>query len=144
VPRLGDHERRPLADDPHRFAQDHLEPPRILAGRQLARLPRGLDLVQTNDPALGLRDDLLRDDDDVVVLERHRAGDEPREIVALPHLRQAGKRDDAQLRHSNPVSRRPATTLYVRFTCRITAVIPSRARAFASGPASIARPLTSG
>jgi len=76
VARLRDHERASLANDPLRFAQDHLDLARVaLVSRQLACLLGGLVVVDSHDPPLRLRDGLLRDDDDVVVLERREPGD---------------------------------------------------------------------
>ena len=72
---LGDHERRRARG---RSASPRAGSPRPRAGR--ARRPRarrafvgGLEVVDAHDPALGLRHDLLRDHDDVVVLERRPA-----------------------------------------------------------------------
>ena len=53
------------------------------------RLLGGVEVVDAHDPALGLRHDLLRDHDDVVVLELDGPGDQRREVVARPDLRQA-------------------------------------------------------
>ena len=50
-------------------------------------------------------------DADFVVLELHGTCDELRQVIAFAHLGQPGERDDTQLCHSKPVSRRPATTL---------------------------------
>ena len=89
VPGLGDHERRAAAQDARRLAQDDLEPARVaVRARELARLLGRLDLVEAHDPALGLRDDLLRDADDVAVLELDAPGDHRGQVVALADLRQ--------------------------------------------------------
>ena len=56
---------------------------------------------RSHDAALDLRDGLLRDDDDVAVLEPARPGrglgEEPAEVVALLELRQPRERDHADL-----------------------------------------------
>ena len=83
---------------------------------ELERARRRLDLVQPDDAALGLRDDLLRDDDDVAVLEPAgalgRVGEERHEVVALLDLRDPLERDDPDARrHGRPVTRRPACAL---------------------------------
>ena len=57
------------ADDPRRLAEDHLE---LRAGRSPGPASSrarsdGSTSVERDDPALGLRDGLLRDDDDVAV-----------------------------------------------------------------------------
>ena len=75
-----------------------------------------LDLVEPDDAALRLRDDLLRDDDDVGVLEPSgavgRVRQERDEIVALLDLRDALEREDPDLgRHWSPVTRTPACAL---------------------------------
>src|SRR5205085_5520862 len=100
----------------------------------------GLDLRQAHDPALGLRDRLLGDDEHVAVLEGGTAGDQLSEVVTLVDLGQAFDREDPD--QGKPVSRRPAVMPYSRFTFRITAVIDSRAREFSRGPASTALPPT--
>ena len=63
----------------------------VLAG-DLARLLRRLDSVERDDAPLDLRDRLLRDDDDVAVLELDPLDDQRREVVALAQLRDAGRR----------------------------------------------------
>ena len=115
VPRLGDDERRARADDLARLAQDHLETTRIGVAGELARPLRRLDVREVDDATLDLRDRLLRDDEDVVVLEarlRARVDDERGEIVALLELRDPAERDDAQLAgQRSPVTRIPAWPL---------------------------------
>ncbi len=102
VPRARDHERRPRAHDLSRLAQDHLHLPRVafLAG-QLNRPRRRLDLVQSNDPALGLRHRLLGHDDDVAVLEATHAragvGQQLPEVVPLLELGDARQADHPHL-----------------------------------------------
>ena len=49
----------------------------------------GLDVLDPHDAALGLRDGLLRDDDDVAVLELRPRRDQRAEVVALLDLGQA-------------------------------------------------------
>ena len=66
--------------------------------RELDRCGRRLDVVEADDAPLRLRHDLLRDDDDVGVLELDRLDDERAELVALHDLREAFDRDDAELR----------------------------------------------
>jgi hypothetical protein len=111
VPRLRDHERRPDADDSRRFAQDHLDPARILVACDLTRLVGGLNVGEADDAALGLRDDLLCEDDDVTVLELDRIGDALREVVARANLRPAANRDNADVVQGRPVRRIPACAL---------------------------------
>ena len=98
VTRLRDHERRADADEPGALAQDRLDVARIPVHRELAR-PRGrLELVEPHDAPLRLGDDLLRDDDDVGVLEPARAvgcgREQRREVVPLFDLRDALERED--------------------------------------------------
>ena len=101
VLRLRDHEALAGADDALRLAQDHLDVARVVLRRgELAGAFGRLDLVEPHDASLGLRDDLLRDDDHVAVLERCRGGDERAEIVPLAHLRQPLEREDPELAHS--------------------------------------------
>ena len=88
VPRLGDHERRP-ARTIRRLAQDHLELARVVLRRELARRSHGSTSASAHDAALRLRDDLLRDHDDVAVLELDPLGDQRREVVALARSREA-------------------------------------------------------
>ena len=95
MPRLRDHERRPRTNEARTLAQDCLQPPRILAGRKLARLRRRLDFVEAHHPAFGLGDDLVRNDDHVSGLELRGGGDQSRDVVPLAHLRQPPDRDHA-------------------------------------------------
>ena len=102
MPRARDHERRPRAHDLGRLAQDHLHLPRVaLVPGELDGARRRLDLVQANDAALDLRHRLLRDDDDVAVLEPADAGagvgQQPAEIVALLELGNARQADHPHL-----------------------------------------------
>ena len=106
--RLRDHERGPGADEARTLAEDHLQPPRIVAGGQITRLRRRVDAGEADDTAFHLRDCLVRDDDHVAVLERDGRGDQPRQVIALAHLGQPGDRNDPQLAQGSPVSRTPA------------------------------------
>jgi len=91
------------ARDPPCLAQDHLD----LAGVAVPALGEGdglgtrLDGCQVDDRALGLRDDLLGDDEDVVGSEREDAGrsfegvaELCRQVVARPDLGDAAEGDD--------------------------------------------------
>ena len=70
MPRLRDHERLAKADDSLGLPQDRLDAPRVLVlAGDLECALRWLDLVEANDTSLGLRDRLLREDDDVAVLQ---------------------------------------------------------------------------
>ena len=87
---LGDDEVTAAPDDPPRLPKHHVQ------------------LLAPNDASLGLRDHLVRNDEDVALLKLGRAGDERAQVVALPDLRQALDRDDTQLAQGRPVMRRPA------------------------------------
>jgi len=91
---LGDHERRPGAQDARGLAQDHLRLARVAVAGEPERLLGGLDPREVDDAALGLRDHLLRDTDDVAVLERDRGGDHRRQVVALADLGEPFDRND--------------------------------------------------
>ena len=106
VPRLRDHERRPRPDDLGCLGEDHLQAASIFSGCELACALRRLDAVEPNHAALRLRDHLLRDDDDVAVLERHALGDQRGEIVSLDDLGDALDGYHAELRHRQGRSRR--------------------------------------
>jgi hypothetical protein len=83
----------------------------IVAG-DLQRACRRLDLVEPNDASLRLRDDLLREDDDVAVLDLDLRRDELCQIVALADLRQTRDGNDAELAgQGRPVRRMPACVL---------------------------------
>ena len=84
-------------DDALGLAQDHLDDARVLVGGlrgDLLRERRGGDVAEARDASLGLRDDLLADDDDVAGRRaagrrgRARASSSAGEIVA--RLRSAG------------------------------------------------------
>ena len=74
VRRLGDEHAVLHPDDAARLAQDDLDLARVAveALGELDRLGPGLDAGQVDDRALGLRDDLLGDDEHVVVAQRER------------------------------------------------------------------------
>ena len=78
------------ADDPPALAEDQLDQRRVLVepGGELARALARLDVGQRAAPSLGLRDDLLRDRDDVAVAKLGAAGDQLAEPVAGPDLGQ--------------------------------------------------------
>src|SRR5205085_2934446 len=76
---------------------------------ELARTLRRLDVVELDDAALGLRDDLLREDDHVAVFEGVRSSNELGDIRAGADLGQALEGQDRQA-HRKPVECRPATT----------------------------------
>ena len=113
VLRLGDDERQPNAHDPCSLAEDHLDPARILlVAGDLPRPVRRLDAGESDDPAFGLRDDLLREHDHVAVLELDLRDDELGKVVPFLDLRQSGDRDDAKLAaQGSPVRRMPACAL---------------------------------
>jgi hypothetical protein len=87
VHRLGDEELPPAADHAHRLALDEGDlRPRIV-------------VVERDEPALGLRDDLLGHDHDVAIGERagaDRLGEQRAEVVALGDLADAGDRGDGE------------------------------------------------
>jgi len=67
---------------------------------------------EPDDASLRLRNDLLRERDDVAVLEVDLCRYELRQVVAFLNLRQAGDGDDAQLStQGRPVRRIPACAL---------------------------------
>ncbi len=111
---LCNHEARADADDARRLAQDRLDVTRValLALGDLERLRRRLDLVEHDHAALGFRHGLLRDDEDVAVLELDGAGDECGEVVALPNLGQPeyGEHPDFAA-HFRPLRRSPTWAL---------------------------------
>ena len=69
---------------------------RVAVAGELERACRRLDPLETDQPSLGLRDHLLRNDDDVAVLEAPGAdggvGEQRSEVVALLDLRDALER----------------------------------------------------
>jgi hypothetical protein len=110
---LGDDEGQPDTNDSGGLAEDDLDTSRILFGaRDLSRPLRRLDAGERDDAAFGLRDDLLREYDDVAVLELDLGDDELGQVVAFLDLRQTGDRDDAKLAaQGSPVRRMPACAL---------------------------------
>jgi hypothetical protein len=102
VPGLGDDHPVRHPDDPDRLAQDHLDLARIAvpALGEGDRLGPRLDRGEVHDRALGLRDDLLGDDEDVIRSERsaarqqaiaepdERVGQEGRQVVTGQDLRE--------------------------------------------------------
>ena len=102
-----------LAHDLLRLPQDHLDLARVaLVARQLDRFGGGLERVDLDHAPLGLRHHLLRDDDDVVVLQLGAVDNHRREVVVLPDLRQAvhgDQRDHSEV--STPLMRTPACAL---------------------------------
>ena len=89
---------------------------RIAIAGELERALGRLDSVEADHPALGLRDDLLRDDEHVGVLEAAcaigRFRQERHEIVAFLDLRDALEREDPDAAgHGRPVIRTPACAL---------------------------------
>ena len=87
---LGDDEVAASADDSPRFLTYHLP------------------LVAADDASFGLRDHLVRHDEDVALLEVGRVCDQRSQVVALPDLRQPPDRDHTELVQGRPVMRRPA------------------------------------
>ena len=142
---LGDHERRPAADDAGGLAEDDLEPPRVAVGAgEPPGLVRRLDLVQADDAPLGLRDHLLGDADDVAVAQLHRSRDQRREIVALGDLGEPLDRQD--LDHARAASRTASASRRAARRSRISVAVtcgrmPSRSTAAA--PSASARSTTS-
>ena len=113
---LGDDQRRPDSDDLDALLQDRLDVARVAVVGELERARGWLDLVHPHNASLGLRDDLLGDDDDVGILEPagslSRVGQKADEVVSFLDLRDALERDDPELAgHSSPVNRRPACAL---------------------------------
>src|SRR5579871_5258816 len=100
VLRASDQERRPGADELDGLVEDHLNPARVGVGGELARLLRRLDIRERDDAPLHLRDRLLRDDDDVAVLEVDPLDDHGGEIVSLAQLGQARDGRDGEAAHA--------------------------------------------
>ena len=99
-----------------RLPEDHLDAPRIGVAGELSSTLGWLDVGEVDDATLDLRDRLLGDDEDVVLVEARAACsrlDEDRgEIVSLLELRDPEERDHAQLpRQGSPVTRIPAWPL---------------------------------
>src|SRR5581483_9964740 len=68
--------------------------------RDLLRLRARLHVVEPHDAALGLRDDLLRDDDDVAVAQVGARRDQVRKVVARMDLGQALDAEDLDAPHT--------------------------------------------
>ena len=96
VPRARDEERRAGADELDRFVEDDLDAARVGVGGELARLLRRLDVRERDDAPFDLRDRLLRDDDDIAVLEVDALDDRAGEVVSLAQLGQAGDGRDGE------------------------------------------------
>ena len=130
-PRVGAHE---LV----RLVEDHLRPgagPCRAPSASCVRLAAGEDLGEPDDPALGLRDDLVGDGEHVVgpqaALERAggRAEDR-REVVARPDLRDAGQRGE---RDHEAAGTRRSSTARVRRRRRAARRAPQRSAPRSSG-----------
>ena len=115
--RLGDHERRPGADDLASLPQDHLELTRITFGaRELGGANRRLDVREAHRATLDLRDGLLCDDHYIPGFEptgtSRRVGQQAAEVSVCGQLRDTRERDDSDAgAHSTPVTRIPACAL---------------------------------
>ena len=89
---------------------------RIGVTGKLTGLRGRLQLVESHDAPFRLRDDLLRHDDHIGVLEpaqsRRCVREQSGELVALLDLRDALECEDPDLgAHGRPVTRRPACAL---------------------------------
>jgi hypothetical protein len=85
---LGDDERHPNADYARRLAEDDLDTAWILfVAGDLSRLLRRLDAGESDDSAFGLRNDLLREHDDIARLELDLGDDELGQVVPFLDLR---------------------------------------------------------
>jgi hypothetical protein len=92
VSRLGDqHSFR--AEHPDALVEHDLHHPRIRFGDEAAgdshSLLAGSHIVEIDEPAFGLRNDLLRNDQDISCFELGARGYQPAEVVAGPNLGQA-------------------------------------------------------
>ena len=103
-PVLGDHQVRAMPHDAPRLRQDDFDKTGVLLdlGGERPGLRRRLDRGDIDEAALGLRDDLLRDDEHVAVLGRDPGlgigGERNRgEIVARLDQRHAAEAGDGQL-----------------------------------------------
>src|SRR5262249_23704139 len=97
VSRLADHERRTNAHDAPCLAQNPLDATRIsLVACDLPCAVRWLDLVESDNTTLDLRDRLLRDDDHVTVFQIGVLDDCRGQIVALVQLWDPANREDAK------------------------------------------------
>ena len=96
VARFGDQHAVLHADDTHSLPQDDLHGTRVLLPclGEFQRARRGFDGTEVHDPALRLRDDLLRDDEHVVIRQRRTlrlssGSDETTEVIPGGDLRQS-------------------------------------------------------
>ena len=104
---LADHERVSHPHDAYRLPEDHLRLARVAPGPgEPAGTIGRFHVVESSDAAFGLRDDLLRNDHHVALLELCELGDQHAEVVALLDLGQPLDRDDRD--HGRPVTRMPA------------------------------------
>src|SRR3954447_25172793 len=87
-----------------RLVEDDLDVTRVLAplGGELPRAVARLDAGEVHDRALGLRDDLVRDDEHVAGPEVAGPGEQRREVVARLDLRQARQRPRLEAAHRRP------------------------------------------
>ena len=99
--RARDDERRAGFDDLGRLVEDDLDAARIgFARRELdAPASDGSIPFERDDTPFDLRDRLLRDDDDVAVLEVDALDDRAGEVVSLAQLRQARDGRDGEAAH---------------------------------------------
>lgn len=117
----GHHQALLVLDDPEGAAPRH-HPYRLRVDRRLAVL--GL-----HDAALGLRDDLGGDEDDIAVRQlRRRPGDQLREIVAGLHLGQPGYGPDAVGRHTRTSSARASASRAIAAVVSGSVIISGTAR----------------
>jgi hypothetical protein len=108
---LSDDERRADAHEAARLPQDDLELAGIAFGRELLSPPRGLNVVQPDDPPLRLGHDLLGHDQDITVFEVGGLVEQSGKIVPLPHLGYPLDGEDADPVHFRPTRRIPACVL---------------------------------
>ena len=96
MPRLADEHPVARPHDLGRLVEHGLHEPRVLAvlRREGPSALAGLDLLEQPHPALGLRDDLVRDHQHVAVREIGRSGlrEEGGEVVARPDVGKRGER----------------------------------------------------
>jgi hypothetical protein len=112
VPSLCDHQRLSDADDAPRLPQDRLDAAGILVvACDLPCTLRRLQLVQANDSPFGFGHRLLREDDDVAVLELELRDDQLGEVVPFLDLRQPLDCDNSEFFQGRPVSLMPACAL---------------------------------
>ena len=106
VPRLADHQVTALAENAHRLLSHQ------------GQLGRRIGVIELDQPALRLRDDLLRDHDHVAgrelgpvgVRRRDRTGDERSQVGSGRHLAEAGDGEDLHAlsrRHRPPPAPAP-------------------------------------